>query len=547
MKKTIIAAISIILMLFAFVACDGEPTKPSETEPTTAEVTASVNDILTAIFKDVTELKDKTDEWTTEEYSGEYSFDVGTDNKSWTLTADGTELSEEEETPDAKATESEEETVSDISISLKYDGSKYSEFKVSVKGEEYKDVKVADAMKGITPPKVEEEEEPAEPQFASPMTGNVTDFGTTPITIADFQENVTISDTGVVSGTFKYGKIPAWGNEDNEGYYLFVKFNVDADTEVTVTGDDTKNAKDPEWILFLGNNPAQATDKKSFEVSVGNEKITLTFSDDCVFTPWIEPMEGSDDFNLGEGNDIGPVSKYQSDIKIAQDGKVTGTVKYAEIPSWNKEGEEAGYYVCVRGLLDDGDEITLKGETEKSFTYQDNSEDNEWIIFLGAAPDAVKAKNFTVKRNSTEFKLSFEGLTCIPKSKFATPMTETINGFDEGETFTVSDFQDNVIILENGEVTGNFKYNTITSWNDSDEDEGYYLFVSFAVEEGTAVTVKGDEEKEVADKDWILFLGTDPKTTPKQFVVTVGEEEMITLSLSDKCTFEEKQTSTDKT
>ena len=67
---------------------------------------------------------------------------------------------EEEETPDAKATESEEETVSDISISLKYDGSKYSEFKVSVKGEEYKDVKVADAMKGITPPKAEEEEEP---------------------------------------------------------------------------------------------------------------------------------------------------------------------------------------------------------------------------------------------------------------------------------------------------------------------------------------------------------------------------------------------------
>ena len=111
MKKTIIAAISIILMLFAFVACDGEPTKPSETEPTTAEVTASVNDILTAIFKDVTELKDKPGTWTTEEYSGDYSFTVGTDNKSWTLTADGTELSEEEETPDAKATESEEETV----------------------------------------------------------------------------------------------------------------------------------------------------------------------------------------------------------------------------------------------------------------------------------------------------------------------------------------------------------------------------------------------------------------------------------------------------
>ena len=100
MKKTIIAAISIILMLFFFFSCDGEPTKPSETEPTTAEVTASVNDILTAIFKDVTELKDKTDNWTTEEYSGDYSFTVGTDNKSWTLTADGSEIPEEEETPE---------------------------------------------------------------------------------------------------------------------------------------------------------------------------------------------------------------------------------------------------------------------------------------------------------------------------------------------------------------------------------------------------------------------------------------------------------------
>ena len=534
-------------MLFAFVACDGEPTKPSETEPTTAEVTVSVNDILTAFFKDVTELKDKIGEWTTEEYSGEYSFNVGTDNKSWTLTANGTEISDEEETPEAKATESEEETVFDISISLKYDGSKYSEFKVSVKGEEYKDVKVADAMKGITPPKVEEEEEPAEPRFASPMTGNVTDFGTTPITIADFQENVTISDTGVVSGTFKYGKIPAWGNEDNEGYYLFVKFNVDADTEVTVMGDNTKKAKDPEWILFLGNNPAQATKMKSFEVSVGEEKkITLTFSDDCVFTPWIEPMKGSDDFNLGVDNNIGPVSKYQSDIKIAQDGKVTGTVKYAEIPSWNKEGEEAGYYVCVRGLLENGDNIVLNERDDKTFTYDGTSEDNEWIIFLGATTDAVKTKTFKVNRNGTEFTLSFENLT-IAQSEFATPMTGNIDGFNPEEEFKISEFQDNVIIYDNGEVTGNFKYNEIPDWGVEGQTEGYYLFVSFAVEDDVEVTVTGDEPKTVADKDWILFLGTAPESKPKQFDVTVAGEKKITLTFSEDCEFEKEQTSPDET
>ena len=243
MKKTIIAAISIILMLFAFVACDGEPTKPSETEPTTAEVTASVNDILTAIFKDVTELKDKPGTWTTEEYSGDYSFTVGTDNKSWTLTADGTELSEEEETPDAKATESEEETVSDISISLKYDGSKYSEFKVSVKGEEYKDVKVADAMKGITPPKAEEEEEPETP-FAWDIS----------VRLAKHNEQNGFNDHD------NYRFVDPKIEKDSAGAYVV---KADLDRLVTYTSTN-KEQGEGKWIALLIGTGASDIKKVSY-------------------------------------------------------------------------------------------------------------------------------------------------------------------------------------------------------------------------------------------------------------------------------------------
>ena len=251
MKKTIIAAISIILMLFAFVACDGEPTKPSETEPTTAEVTASVNDILTAIFKDVIELNDKKGDWTTEEYSGEYSFDVGTDNKSWTLTADGTEISEEEETPDAKATESEEETVSDISISLKYDGSKYSEFKVSVKGEEYKDVKVADAMKGITPPKAEEEEEPETP-FAWDIS----------VRLAKHNEKNGFNDHD------NYRFVDSKIEKDSAGAYYVVKADLDRLVTYISTNKDQGEGK---WIALLIGTGASDIKTVSYEGTPFND------------------------------------------------------------------------------------------------------------------------------------------------------------------------------------------------------------------------------------------------------------------------------------
>ena len=277
MKKTIIAAISIILMLFAFVACDGEPTKPSETEPTTAEVTASVNDILTAIFKDVIELNDKKGDWTTEEYSGEYSFDVGTDNKSWTLTADGTEISEEEETPDAKATESEEETVSDISISLKYDGSKYSEFKVSVKGEEYKDVKVADAMKGITPPKVEEEEEPETP-FAWDIS----------VRLAKHNEQNGFNDHD------NYRFVDSEIKKDSAGAYVV---RADLDRLVTYTSTN-KEQGEGKWIALLigtgasdiktvsyGENPFTDTDISERSDMLGSDD-TAAASDEFVL--WLK-------------------------------------------------------------------------------------------------------------------------------------------------------------------------------------------------------------------------------------------------------------------
>ena len=386
MKKTIIAAISIILMLFAFVACDGEPTKPSETEPTTAEVTASVNDILTAIFKDVTELKDKPGTWTTEEYSGDYSFTVGTDNKSWTLTADGSEIPEEEETPDAKATESEEETVSDISISLKYDGSKYSEFKVSVKGEEYKDVKVADAMKGITPPKAEEEEEPETP-FAWDIS----------VRLAKHNEQNGFNDHD------NYRFVDSKIEKDSAGAYYVVKADLDRLVTYTSTNKDQGEGK---WIALLIGTGASDIKTVSYEGTPFNdndinERNDMLGSDGTAvasdeFVLWLKAgeEETTKEFTLSyPGDDEVEAQKVTIKIEDWTDCTVKDEISIHARAAKHKtefEGYDNSKHISSLTVTENEEgykiEISAKTSEMKSFTSTDSEQakkgDKKWFPIL---------------------------------------------------------------------------------------------------------------------------------------------------------------------
>ena len=104
-----------------------------------------------------------------------------------------------------------------------------------------------------------------------------------------------------------------------------------------------------------------------------------------------------------------------------------------------------------------------------------------------------------------------------------------------GEGVTVDDVQSNVSITSSGTVTGSFNYVSAPNWGVDDEDEGYYLLVTFDVAEDTEVTVN---DKTVADNDWALFLGADPKAAlASSFAVTAGGRS-VTLRISNSSEFE---------
>ena len=99
--------------------------------------------------------------------------------------------------------------------------------------------------------------------------------------VSSFQSNVDISPDGVVKGNFTYISVPKWNVDDeDEGYYLLVRFDVDEDTEVTV---NEKSVVDDDWLLFLGIDEDTAK-KASFTVTAGGKEITLTISDESTFT-----------------------------------------------------------------------------------------------------------------------------------------------------------------------------------------------------------------------------------------------------------------------
>lgn len=560
MKKTIIAAISIILMLFAFVACDGEPTKPSETEQLAEEVTSSVNDILKAIFTDAMKLETKNNvAWETKDYSGTYDFVVESNDNSWDLTVVGDKI-EEEAAPKTKANE---ETSHDIEFKLASEdvADEDSEINITIAGsDEPIKIKVSEAVKSVTFPKEEEPEEETTPVSeileaagASFNLGGL--FGSA--TVSDIQSDVKITEAGAVTGTFNYVKATSDWNVENEeeGYYFLFKVKKDSNTEFTTTvnppnaGQNNSTTADPEKAVFLGKTAKLASEKK-ITVTLEGKSVTLSF-EGATFNSWVKPAAAADEISFTEGDVVGVVSDFQSGVSIDGDGVVNGTFEYAAIPEWGVAEQDEGFYLCVNlDLVGDDDEVKVNDKTIKG--------QKEWIIFLGKTLEDVKAKkvDITVTKSentnesetsneSRNIKLDFTNVVCKETSSdFAMPITTTVD-FGEGE-YDATEYQSNVKISKNGVVKGGFKYGQIPDWGNTD-NEGYYLFVSFAVEDDTEVIVTGDKENKATDKDWILFLGTDPESKPKQFVVTVGDKKKITLTFSEDCEFEKEQTSTDET
>ena len=108
------------------------------------------------------------------------------------------------------------------------------------------------------------------------------------ITVDNLQSNVTISN-GVVTGCFNYAEAPNWGvDSEDEGYYLCVSFDVAKTSEVTVNG---KTVVDTDWALFLGSDP-EAAKAKTFTVSSEGKSITIRLADSCEFKDPESPFAG---------------------------------------------------------------------------------------------------------------------------------------------------------------------------------------------------------------------------------------------------------------
>ena len=285
MKKTIIAAISIILMLFAFVACDGEPTKPSETEQLAEEVTSSVNDILKAIFTDAMKLENKNNvAWETEDYSGTYDFVVESNDNSWDLTVVGDKI-EEEAAPKTKATE---ETSHDIEFNLASEdvADKDSEISITIAGsDEPIKIKVSEAVKSVTFPKAEEEEEP-ETSFAWDIS----------VRLAKHNEKNGFNDHD------NYRFVDPKIEKDSAGGAYVVKADLDRLVTYTSTNKDQGEGK---WIALLIGTGASDIKKVSYGETPFNdndisERNDMLGSDDTAaasdeFVLWLKADVVKDD------------------------------------------------------------------------------------------------------------------------------------------------------------------------------------------------------------------------------------------------------------
>lgn len=455
MKKTIIAAISIILMLFAFVACDGEPTKPSETEQLAEEVTSSVNGILKAIFTDAMKLETKNNvAWETEDYSGTYDFVVESKDNSWDLTVVGNKI-EEEATPETKANE---ETTYDIEFKLASEdvADKDSEINITIAGsDEPIKIKVSEAVKSVTFPKEEEEDEiegfvlkasvlPQDYEIEY-VDGTSEDF-----TAADLQgTDVVISATGEVKGTFRPVDAKNFGEKWGTGYYFLIKLNVEESEypwmqigEKVCNTDKYENDpanQDKLWsnelMLYLGKDETEARNK-SIEVIVAKTEdglkgsspsITFTFENAAFNGTKAEvlPQNYEIEYTNGDKEEGLTVADFQGEnINIAASGAVTGTIYQA---SPEKFGDDwgIGYYFLVKLNVEEveypwmkiGTKICNTEKYENDLANQDKLWSNELMLYLGESKEVAKAKTITVQIGETEQSLanfitfSFENAT----------------------------------------------------------------------------------------------------------------------------------------
>lgn len=376
MKKTLFVMVSILLMLFAFVACDGEPTRPSD-GPAKTDVIASVNDILTAIFGDIgTDLVTKENgTWKTDEYSGSYTFTVSEDDgKSWTLGASG------DSTPAAKATEAE---IHDIEVNLAFDGEKYTAFSVKLEGEPFTEITesdVEDAMEGITPPGSENEED-------KPFAWDIS------VRIAKHNEKNGFND----HDNYKYAEVES----NNDG-----SFTVKADLDRLVSYESTASKGMGKWIALLIGTGAEDITKLSYNSSAlgtndVNERNDMLGSNDSAvasdeFVLWINAAENTDKtFTLSYNGESAEVEDKTVTIKLEDwegcDVKDAITV-HARAANHTEEfdGSTNGEHItlAVSGDASEGYKIAIKADESKmtKFTSTDSTQaekkDVHWFPIL---------------------------------------------------------------------------------------------------------------------------------------------------------------------
>ena len=585
MKKTIIAAISIILMLFAFVACDGEPTKPSETEQLAEEVTSSVNDILKAIFTDAMKLETKNDvAWETEDYSGTYDFVVESKDNSWDLAVVGNKI-EEEAAPETKANEA---TSHDIEFKLASEdvADKDSEINITIAGsDEPIKIKVSGAVKNVTFPMAEEEDEiegfvlkasvlPQDYEIEY-VDGTSEDF-----TAADLQgTDVVISATGEVKGTFRPVDAKNFGEKWGTGYYFLIKLNVEESEypwmqigEKVCNTDKYENDpanQDKRWsnelMLYLGKDAAEAQ-KKTITIKVAESEeglkatdaptLTLSFKDADFKGNFIKASVINQEEEIGyvDGSkEAFTVSAVQwSNVEIAQNGAVTGTF-FKVTPEHFGESWGTGYYFLVKLDVEEtaypwmqiGEKVCNTDKYKNDPANQDKLWSNELMLYLGKDETEARNKSIEVivaetedglKGSSPSITFTFENAAFNGTKAEVLPQNyeiEYTNG-DKEEGLTVADFQgENINIAASGAVTGTIYQASPEKFGD-DWGIGYYFLVKLNVEEveypwmkiGTKICNTEKYENDLANQDklWsneLMLYLGESKEVAKAKTITV--------------------------
>lgn len=362
MKKTLFATVSILLMLFAFVACDGEPTRPSD-GPAKTDVIASVNDILTAIFGDIgTELVTKENgTWKTDEYSGSYTFTVSEENeKSWTLDASSYSI------PAAKATEAE---IPDIEVNLAFNGEKYTAFSVKLEGEPFTEITVSDvedAMEGITPPGSENEED-------KPFAWDIS------VRIAKHNEKNGFND----HDNYKYATVES----NSDGSYT-----VKAALNKLVSYESTASKGMGKWIALLIGTGAEDITKLSYNSSAlgtndVNERNDMLGSNNSAvasdeFVLWINADKAKDiSFKLSYNDKSAEVEDKTVTIKLEDwtDCKVENAItvharaaKHTEVFDGSTNGEHIT--LDVSGDASTGYTIAIKADEANMDSFKSSDE-----------------------------------------------------------------------------------------------------------------------------------------------------------------------------